>query len=199
MASLAMESDSSTSGFWDARFATGKTPWDYQGVPEQTKAFLLRTLPARVLIPGCGSGYEVAAFRAAGWSVTAIDFSEVAVERAKRILGTDSKHVLLGDFFEHEFKEGEFDLIYERAFLCALPPRRRTDYIRRMTQLIRPDGKLTGFFLYGEEHDPPPYPMSEAQASEQFDGTFVRTYDEPAKGSVPFFAGRERWQEWTRT
>jgi SAM-dependent methyltransferase len=193
-----MESDSATSGFWDARYAKAKTPWDYQGVPEQVRGYLSRTPVGRVLIPGCGSGYEVVAFRSAGWSVTAIDFSEVAVERAKRTLGADAQHVLFGDFFKHEFKEGEFDLIYERAFLCALPPRRWPDYARRMSQLIRPSGKLAGFFLYGEEHEPPPYPMSEEQARELFEGTFACTHDEPATGSVPFFAGRERWQEWTR-
>jgi SAM-dependent methyltransferase len=38
--------------------------------------------PAKALIPGCGTGYEVRAFHQAGWKVTAIDFSPVAVEQA---------------------------------------------------------------------------------------------------------------------
>lgn len=193
-----MKPDPATSDFWDARYATAKTPWDYRGVPEQTKAYLSRTSPARVLIPGCGSGYEVAAFSAAGWSVTAIDFSPVALERARRFLGADAENLVFGDFFLHEFQENVFDVIYERAFLCALPPRRWQDYVSRMSQLLRPGGKLAGFFLYGEEHEPPPYPMSEAQAAALFDGSFARTNDQPATGSLPFFAGRERWQEWTR-
>ena len=44
--------------------------------------------PGRVLIPGCGSGYEIEAFSSAGWDVIGIDFSKVAVARARRLLGS---------------------------------------------------------------------------------------------------------------
>ena len=68
--------------FWDERFAAGFTPWD-AGAPAPV---LLRWLAAlgpgqgrRVLVPGCGSGHEVAALDAAGFAVTAIDYSAQAV------------------------------------------------------------------------------------------------------------------------
>ena len=49
------------------RYAAGKTPWDFGGVPSALKSFLERSsVRGRVLIPGCGSGYEVQAFHAAG-------------------------------------------------------------------------------------------------------------------------------------
>jgi hypothetical protein len=39
-------------------------PWDFGGVP----VFLEKHYgPGRVLIPGCGSGYEIEAFSSAGW------------------------------------------------------------------------------------------------------------------------------------
>jgi hypothetical protein len=190
--------DSSRPEFWNTRFAAGKTPWDYRGVPDRLKTCLSRTKPGRALIPGCGSAYEVAAFHATGWSVTAIDFSPVAVERAKNLLGSLGELVVLGDFFKHPFGKSVFDVVYERTFLCALPPRLWIDYATRMRELIRPSGKLAGFFLYGEEPEPPPYPMTSAQAGELFKRDFVLTGDEPVTGSLPVFAGKERWQEWTR-
>src|SRR4026209_518638 len=91
--------------FWDNRFVAGKTPWDLHGVPQGLNAYLSRSTPGRVLIPGCGSAYEVRAFSDAGWSVTAIDFSPAAVARAKKLLGSLSDLVVLGDFFKHPFGE----------------------------------------------------------------------------------------------
>lgn len=190
--------DSSRPEFWNARFVAGKTPWDCHGIPDKLKAYLSRTPPGRALIPGCGSAYEVAAFHAAGWSVAAIDFSPVAVERAKRLLGPLGELVLLGDFFKHPLRETSFDVVYERTFLCALPPRVWKDYASRMRQLIRPGGKLFGFFLYGDEPEPPPYPLTTTQAAELFGRDFILTKDEPVTDSLPVFAGKERWQEWTR-
>ncbi|HEV2436187.1 MAG TPA: methyltransferase domain-containing protein [Verrucomicrobiae bacterium] len=192
----AVEQDPSKQDFWDRRYEAGKTPWDSHGVPGQVKSYIADAQPGRILIPGCGSGYEVAAFHAAGWSVTAIDFSSVAVERAKNLLGPLGDCVVLGDFFRYPFGESVFDVVYERTFLCALPPRLWPDYASRMRQLIRPGGKLIGFFLYGDEPEPPPYPMAESQAMELFGCEFTRTQDIPLTDSLPVFAGKERWQEW---
>src|SRR5678815_1110685 len=81
-------SDSNQPDFWTVRYTAGKTPWDFGGVPLALKSFLARSsAPARVLIPGCGSGYEVQAFHTAGYDVTAIDFSPAAIDQAKRVLG----------------------------------------------------------------------------------------------------------------
>jgi SAM-dependent methyltransferase len=81
-------SDSSHPDFWTTRYAAGKTPWDFGGVPAALKSFLARSsVPMRVLIPGCGSGYEVQAFHAGGYDVTSIDFSPAAVDQARRVLG----------------------------------------------------------------------------------------------------------------
>ncbi|HZS18725.1 MAG TPA: methyltransferase domain-containing protein [Candidatus Udaeobacter sp.] len=164
--------DSSPPEFWDVRYTAGETPWDFHGVPAELKAFLKTSQPGSVLIPGCGTGYEVRAFHEAGWKVTAIDFSPVATERARASLGGLASRVIHGDFFTHDFGSRYFDVIYERTFLCALPPDLWPAYVERMTQLLRPGGKLVGIFLYGEEHDPPPYPLSLEKVRELFRKNF---------------------------
>ena len=184
--------------FWDNRFVAGKTPWDLHGVPQGLNAYLSRSTPGRVLIPGCGSAYEVRAFSDAGWSVTAIDFSPAAVARAKKLLGSLSDLVVLGDFFKHPFGEHEFDVAYERTFLCALPPPLWKDYVSRLEQLLLHDGKLIGFFLYGNEPEPPPYPLTEGIASSLLGEAFELTKTETVNDSLPIFAGNELWQEWNR-
>jgi hypothetical protein len=190
--------DSSRPGFWNSRFKMGKTPWDFHGVPERLKKYLGESSPGRALIPGCGSAYEVREFLKAGWNVTAIDFSEAAVVRAKQILGPWGAHVVFGDFFKFPFQANAFDLIYERTFLCALPPTFWPDYAKRMSELLRPHGKLVGYFLYGEEPEPPPYPLTKGTATELFERAFRLINDEAVADSLTIFEGKERWQEWER-
>jgi len=188
--------DSSRPEFWDARYTSGETPWDFHGVPAALKAFLKTSPAGSVLIPGCGSAYEVRAFDEAGWKVAGIDFSPVAVERARSELGPLAKRVVQDDFFKHDFGSQRFDLIYERTFLCALPPNLWPAYVKRMTQLLRRNGKLAGIFLYGDQAEPPPYPLTPAKASELLGKNFSLIKTLPVTDSLPLFAGNERWQEW---
>jgi SAM-dependent methyltransferase len=193
---ISESNDSSRPEFWDIRFASGKTPWDFHGVPETLNLFLKASPPGKVLIPGCGTGYEVRAFHQAGWEVAAIDFSSAAVEQARIHLGELAHCVILGDFFKHDVGKRCFDLIYERTFLCALPPPLWRAYADRMSQLLRPGASLVGIFLYGEEPEPPPYPLSETKAEELFETNFSLVRSIPVEDSLPLFAGQERWQEW---
>jgi SAM-dependent methyltransferase len=192
--------DSTHPDFWNGRYAAGKTPWDFGGVPAALKSFLARSsAPGRVLIPGCGSGYEVQAFHEAGYDVTAIDFSPAAVDQARKVLGALAKKVILGDFFTHDFGRNSFDLIYERTFLCSMPPSRWSDYTNRMATLLSPGGKLIGLFLYGQQPSGPPYPLTDQQADQLFQRRFRRVKSELVTDSLPFFRGMEKWQEWLQT
>ena len=165
-------------------------------MPAVVKGFLETSHTGNALIPGCGLAYEVRAFEEAGWTVMAIDFSPVAVERARCELGPLADRVVQDDFFKHDFGSQSFDLIYERTFLCALPPDLWPAYVTRVMQLLRPSGKLAGIFLYGDQAEPPPYPLTPAKASELLGKNFSLTRTVPVMDSLPLFAGNERWQEW---
>jgi Thiopurine S-methyltransferase (TPMT) len=185
--------------FFDTRYGTGETPWDFAGVPNSLKVFLGKCRgPGRVLIPGCGSGYEIEAFSSAGWDVTGIDFSRTAVARARRLLGPLADKVQEGDFFDYPLRELWFDIIYERTFLCTFPPDFRSRYARRIVNLVAPSGILCGFFYLGPEAEPPPYPISQDQLDELLGDWFQKIEDKPVEDSLPLFAGKERWQIWRR-
>jgi SAM-dependent methyltransferase len=151
-----------------------------------------------VLIPGCGAGYEVAAFHEAGYEVIAIDFSPAAVSAAARALGPLQGTVRLGDFFQYDFGNIRFDVIYERAFLCSLPRRLRPDYCARVFELLRPGGLLIGFFFYDTNESGPPFGLRQGELHDLLQDRFVLEADDQACSSVPVFTGRERWQEWRR-
>ena len=133
-----------------------------------------------------------------GNEVTAIDFSPVAVDQAKHALGSLEDKIVLGDFFDYDFGTRPFDLVYERTSLCSLPPSVWEDYVRRVAQLLRVGGKRTGLVFYGNEPEPPPYPLSDKRAADLFDKQFQLVRNEAVSESVPMFAGAERWQEWSR-
>ena len=101
-----------------------------------------------MLIPGCGSAYEALWLAQAGWPVRAIDFSPSAVAAARTQLGDHADLVEQADFFAYQ-PPFPVDWVYERAFLCALPPDRWPDYAARMAALLGPGALLGGFFFLG--------------------------------------------------
>ena len=194
-------SDSNRPDFWTVRYAAGKTPWDFGGVPAALKSFLARSSTrGRVLIPGCGSGYELHAFQDAGYDVSGIDFSPAAVDHAKSVLGDLGERVILGDFFTHDFGERRFDLIYERTFLCSMTPSRWPLYVQRTADLLVTGGRLIGIFLYGQSSSSgPPFPLTNAQAEQLFEKRFQLIRNDTVSDSLPLFRGMEKWQEWLKT
>ncbi len=193
------EPDSSQTIFWTKRWEVGKTPWDFGGVPPALLSYLHRTHTATtVLIPGCGTGYEVRAFHEMGYDVSAIEFSAPAVAHAREVLGPLGDRVIQGNFFKHDFAGKQYGVIYERGFLCSLPPARWPDYVSCMAALIPAGGKLAGLFLYGQEPEPPPFPLTTETAARLLGSHFRLVQDEPVTESVPVYQGLEHWQEWER-
>jgi SAM-dependent methyltransferase len=194
------EPDSSQTQFWTRRWHKGKIPWDLGSVPADLVAFLERTsAPTTALIPGCGSGYEVRAFHGTDHDVTAIDFSATAVAHAKELLGPLGDKVVHGNFFRHDFADKRYGLIYERGFLCSLPQTKWPEYASRMADLLLPGGRLVGLFLYGQEPEPPPYPLTKESAKELFGKSFQLVHDDSVTAkSVPVYQGMEHWQEWRK-
>jgi len=189
--------------FWNTRYRSGTIPWDFGGVPADLKAYLTaHPKGGRVLIPGCGSGYEVAAFAAAGYDVVAIDLAEAAVERARATVGpTLAARIVRGDFFTHDFGPQPFDVIYERTFICSFHPDQRPAYRDRVATLLRHHGSLVGYFFYSppDLEAGPPFGFAWSTADELFARYFLLVKDKPVTDSLPLFAGHERWQEQVRT
>lgn len=194
-----MAQDSSRPDFWETRYRDHVMPWDAGRVPARLQSYARQMKPgARVLIPGCGSGYEAYFLAEAGFDVLAIDFSPAAVDVAKANLGCFAERVRLADFFAFD-AGAPFDVMFERAFLCALPRKMWADYARRTAELLAPQGVIAGYWFFDENPKGPPFGTSEAELQALLGGRFTRRSDEPVGDSIPVFQGRERWQVWERT
>lgn len=173
-------------------------PWDRGGVPDALQRFAAHASRKFVtLIPGCGVGYEVAYLSEAGWDVTAIDFSPAAVSAAQAALGPWASRVVEADFFSF-VPQQPLDLIYERAFLCALPRDRWLQIAERWAELLPPGGLLAGFFYFDNATKGPPFGIAPAELDALLTPYFERIEDSPATDSVSVFANKERWQVWRR-
>lgn len=199
------ERNCTTPAFWDERFAQNFMPWDKGAVPQQLQQFVAPLPTGRCLIPGCGLGWEVALLADAGWQVDAIDFSATAVAQAQQQLtqiGPWASCVRQADFFSLDQVEA-YDVIYERAFLCALPVAQRPAIVAQWLRLLKPGALLAGFFYLDQaavDNPPkgPPFAIASQQLQDLLAPHFMCLIDEPVPDSIAVFASKERWQVWQR-
>jgi SAM-dependent methyltransferase len=183
--------------FWDERFERDFTPWERGGVPLALRRFVASSQPRITLVPGCGSAHELTLMCEAGWDATAIDFSPEAVARARTLAGPWADRIRQADFFAYA-PEKPLDLVYEQAFLCALPRARRPDVARRWAELLGQGGLLAGYFFFDNVPKGPPFGISREELVALLDPAFECVVDEPVEDSIPVFAGKERWMIWQR-
>jgi SAM-dependent methyltransferase len=139
-----------TKEFWEERFAAGDTPWDRGESSPQLGAWLsagdLR--PCRILVPGCGSGHEVAELAMAGFEVTGLDYADEAIGRTHRRLkeaGIDAT-LVQADALAWQ-PDRPFDAVYEQTCLCALYPDHWRVYADQLHRWLAPGGRLYALFL----------------------------------------------------
>jgi hypothetical protein len=185
--------------FWDLRYRARFAPWDAGRVPAQLAAFVRAvSRPRRAFVPGCGNAWEVRFLAESGWQVLGLDFSAEAVAAARAQLGAYADRVREGDVFA-PIAESPFDVVYERAFLCALPRAWWPRWGARMAELVGRGGMLAGYFYFSEGDRGPPFPLhSQAELDTLLGNAFERLADEAVPDSIPVFTGKERWQVWQR-
>lgn len=146
--------------FWEERYRTATTPWD-RGRPspallEWLEEEALR--PCRILVPGCGRGYEALELARRGFEVIALDFAPSAVLHLREELrrtGLEAE-VLEADVLAWA-AERPFDAIYEQTCLCALPPRTWARYEEQLFRWLAPGGRLLALFMQTHKEGGPPF------------------------------------------
>ncbi len=181
--------------FWENRYESQQTGWDL-GQPSPPLMELMKTThqkDAKILIPGCGSAHEAKALMNMGFNqVWLIDISEHAVEQIrKKLTEFPQKHLICEDFFH--WKEGDFDIILEQTFFCAIPPVMRENYAKTMHQKLKPGGILQGVLFNREFEGGPPFGGHEADYKKIFEPYFHFILWESCPCSIPPRANSELW------
>jgi len=139
-----------TRDFWDKRFAEGDTPWDRAAANPQLGIWLTAGAlkPCRIMVPGCGSGHEVAVLARADFDVTALDYSPEAITLTRKRLDAEGLKatVIEADALAWQ-PDKPFDAIYEQTCLCALYPDQWRAYADQLHRWLAPSGKLFALFV----------------------------------------------------
>jgi len=145
---------------WESLYQQGQTGWDRGKVSPNLNYWLAQGLlkPCRILIPGCGNGYEVLALAQYGFEVVAIDIAATPIENLRQKL-KDKEHkveLVHADFFTWQCQT-PFDAIYEQTSLCALQPKQWINYEQCLRHWLKPQGKLFAQFMQTGQEDGPPF------------------------------------------
>jgi SAM-dependent methyltransferase len=138
---------------WDARYSErGGARWS--GRPNgRLLAEVADLTPGRALDVGCGEGADAIWLARGGWTVTAIDISEVALTRAREAAERAGAVVewVRGDALQASFPAGSFDLVSMQY--PALPKAAGEAAVRKLLDTVRPGGLLLAVYHdLSEEH-----------------------------------------------
>jgi len=102
--------------------------------------------PGRALDVGCGEGADAIWLARSGWTVTAIDISDVAVIRAREAaeLAGVAVEWVCGDVLQTPFPAGSFDLVSIQY--PALPKAAGEAAVRALLDTVRPGGLLLAVY-----------------------------------------------------
>ncbi len=157
---------------WEHRYRTGLTGWDRGGHSPALHHWLATGVvpPGRVLVPGCGHGYEILELARAGRQVTAVDIAAQPVLKLLSRLNDAGLHatVLQADLL-HWTPTEPFDAIYEQTCICALDPAHWCEYGQRLADWLVPGGRLLALFMQTGREGGPPFDCPPPRMCEVFD------------------------------
>ncbi|MBT8223569.1 MAG: methyltransferase domain-containing protein [Eudoraea sp.] len=181
--------------YWESRYKERAMGWDigYISTPIKTYIDQLSDKAQKILVPGAGHGYEAMYLHNRGFLETyVVDIASLPLQHIREECPDFPKdHLLETDFFELE--EGGFDLILEQTFFCALHPSQRSDYAKKMFDILKPGGILAGLFFDFPltPSGGPPFGGSLEEYQKLFEKKFRIHTLEPAYNSIPPRQGKE--------
>ncbi len=130
--------------FFDLRYLLSRPPWDTEVTPPEVVELIEKggLKPGQALDLGCGTGTNCIYLAHHGWEVVGVDFSAVAISRARRKArqaGVDCQFYQ-ADVTDLAFLADPFDLALDIGCLHSLPPEGWRRYAAGVARLVRPGG-----------------------------------------------------------
>ena len=179
--------------FWDKKWLERETGWDVGYTSPPIEDFL-KNYPnknAKILIPGCGNAHEAVFLQQEGFTnITILDIAPKAVEiLQEKFQDNPEIKVICGDFFTHE---GQYDLMIEQTFFCAIMPELREKYVSKSSTLLKNGGKIIGVLFDTQfEKQGPPFGGNSAEYTTLFEDFYDLKTLEKCYNSIPERQGKE--------
>lgn len=148
---------------------------------------------SRILVLGCGDSHDAAFFAQSGHMVTAVDFSEHAIERSKKLYGHMPNITWLqADVFKlPDSFNNAFDLVYEYTCFCAINPVQRAQLIQVWSRCLHDQGQLMATLFCMQKRNGPPFGGTEWEYRELLKKRFQTLIWTRFRKSDPRRQGRE--------
>lgn len=181
--------------FWTSIYKNEIPRWELQ----QPSPALVDMLPrlkmpkSRVLVLGGGSGNDAAFFAEHGHHVTCVDFSESAIEQAKKKFSNLKIQWVQSDVFKlraEQFHQ-QFDVVFEHTLFCAVNPTKRNELISVWKKCLAPGGQLIAILFCMDRVSAPPFGGSEWEYRERLKKHFQFLFWGRWKNSIADRNGKE--------
>lgn len=139
---------------------------DAENVHAQWLTFLENSTPASALDVGAGSGRDAGWLASKGWHVTAAEPAPHLLELASKNTSTNITwcDASLPDLSSLPSNSNNFDLILLSAVWMHLPEDERPQAIKRLAELLSPNGRMYISLRFGPNDEARPmYPVSYAE------------------------------------
>lgn len=179
--------------FWNNKYLNQEDGWDLGMISPALKVYIdqLTDKSIKILIPGAGRSYEAEYLYDNGFkNVSVVDISPFAVEELKkRVPQIPKEQIICEDFFQ---LKGQFDLIIEQTFFCAIDPTLRENYAQHCSKLLKSGGKIAGLmFNFPLTEKGPPFGGNIEEYQSLFNKDFTIEIMEPSTKSIDKRTGRE--------
>ena len=162
---------------WNEHYKSGTPPWE-TGQPSAELARVIaeeKITPCRVIELGCGSGINAVWLAQQGFDVTALDFNELAIAKARRRADEAgcSVRFVQADVLDFDEPYEPFPFFFDRGCYHAVRDPGAAAYVRTLQKLTSPGSR--GLILTGnarEPHVPGPPVVSEEQLHAELEPAF---------------------------
>jgi len=126
---------------WDQRYATTELVWG-AGPNRFLVSEVADLTPGRALDLGCGEGRNAIWLAELGWRVTGVDFSEIGLDKARRMAADRGVEVtwVRADLLDYQPDHGAFDLVI--LMYIHLPAAQLADVMKTASAALAPGGTL---------------------------------------------------------
>jgi len=151
--------------------------------------------PGKILIAGCGKGYDAVLAAKKGYNVYAVDFSSQAIKYAREL--SEKENVKINFIHEDIFKLDSvyvnyFDYVYDYVTYCAVDPARRAEYAEKISAILKPGGKLIALLFPVEKREGgPPFAVDVQQFYDLFSAYLCLKLSSRKINSIKPRKGRE--------
>ncbi|KAL2919852.1 hypothetical protein HK105_200769 [Polyrhizophydium stewartii] len=175
-------------GIWGKAEGAERPPWDLGGTTPAVAEFLRENptpLGKSVLVPGCGTGYDVVAFAKAGYEhVVGLDISPTSTKAAREHAAdkdAPAAHFETADFFTYS---RQVDLLFDYTFACAIDPSIRDAWAAQLANLVRPGGHalVMMYPLRPLDNEGPPFAWSVEQYCHYLEPNFSPVFIKECAG-----------------